>query len=412
MKRRITCLLMGFVALTAGLAGAQAADSPAKQLVQKTMAYASGLDSATVQIDEKVKLTEPGQTQELACKVTVSLKGKDKFFADGQRADSVFTVVSDGKSHNLIQKKEKTYSPLPSMTPRGQLLAAGTGPLEGMGLSFLAKFLHNDASILTDAEFTEAGEEKLSAAGANDPAAKKITMKSKSVTAEFWITPGDAPLLRQYRLDATSALQGAPQGVSLVYEGQLNGWQPNVALEDTLFAFAPPPEFKKVVMEGQPEYIDQPAPAVALDLLDGGKLDLAEFKDKNIVLFDFWATWCGPCRMTLPVINELAKTYSEKGVKVFAINGGEEPAKVKEFATKMGLTLPIALDKEDKVNTAYGVKGIPFMILIDKQGVVRGYHVGASPTIKEDISSELDALLAAPAVAPAAVPVAAAAPAK
>jgi len=391
---------MGAALLTPGWAGAQPADGPAKQLVQRAMAYVSGLDSVTVQIEEKVRLTEPGQTQESSCKMAVSLKGKDKLFADGQRNDAPFSIVSDGKSPFSIGKKEKTYNALPSSMRRAKLLTEGMGPIESIGLAFAAKFLHNDPALSTGPEYSENGEEKLASAGPNDPPAKKIAMKTPAYTADLWISPGDTPLLLQYRLDGTASLQGAPQGVSLIFEGQLNGWQPNVALDDALFAFVPPPGFQKQTPEGQPAYLDQPAPAAVLDLLDGGKLDLAEYKDKNIVVFDFWATWCPPCRKTLPVINQIAKDYADKGVKVFAINGGEEAGKVKEFATKMGLTLPIALDKDGKVNAAYGVEAIPFMIIIDKQGVVRGFHQGASPSIKDDISSELDALLAsAPATA-------------
>lgn len=399
MTRIIACVVMGAALLGAGLAGAQPADGPAKQLLQRAMAYVSGLDSATVQIAEKVRLSEPGQAQEASCKMTVSLKGKDKLLADGQRDDVPFAIVSDGKSRFFVNKKENAYTTPSSMTTRAKLLTEGMSPIAGMGLSIAAKFLHNDPAWLTNAECTENGEEKLASAGPNDPPAKKITVKTKGYTADLWITPGDTPLLRQYRIDATASLTGAPQGVSLVFEGQLDAWQPNVALDDTLFAFAPPPGFQKQAMEGQPSYLDQPAPAAVLDLLDGGKLDLAEYKDKNVVVFDFWATWCGPCRMTLPAVNQIAKDYADKGVKVFAINGREEPDKVKEFATKMGLTMPIALDKEGKVSTAYGVEGIPYMVIIDKQGVVRGFHVGASPTIKDEIASELDVLLAAPPAA-------------
>lgn len=399
MTRIIACVVLGASLLGSGLAAAQPADGPAKQALQRAMAYVGGLDSATVQISEKVRLSGPGQTQEASCKMAVSLKGKDKLFADGQRDDVPFTIVSDGKSRFFVNKKEKAYTTPSSMTTRAKLLTEGLSPIAAMGLSIAAKFLHNDPAWLTDAECTENGEEKLTSAGPNDPPAKKIAVKTKGYTADLWIGSGDTPLLRQYRIDATASLGGAAQGISLVFEGQLDAWQPNVALDDTLFAFAPPPGFQKLAMEGQPAYLDQPAPAAVLDLLGGGKLDLAEYKDKNVVVFDFWATWCPPCRRTLPAVDQIAKDYAGKGVKVFAINSGEEPERVKEFATKMGLTLPIALDKDGKVNTAYGAGNIPFMVIIDKQGVVRSFHVGASPTIKDDIASELDVLLAAPAPA-------------
>ena len=71
--------------------------------------------------------------------------------------------------------------------------------------------------------------------------------------------------------------------------------------------------------------IGKPAPEFTLPLLDGGIFELAAHRGKEIVLLDFWATWCGPCRAAMPVLVDVAKEYADKGVRYYAIDLREEP---------------------------------------------------------------------------------------
>src|SRR5690349_4238380 len=78
----------------------------------------------------------------------------------------------------------------------------------------------------------------------------------------------------------------------------------------------------------------KPAPAFSLDLLKGGKATLADHKNKNVVILDFWATWCGPCVQAMPIVSEVAKSFADKGVVLYAVNEQEEADAVKAFLEK------------------------------------------------------------------------------
>src|SRR5690348_12023215 len=97
------------------------------------------------------------------------------------------------------------------------------------------------------------------------------------------------------------------------------------------------------------DLVGKPAPAIKLDLLDGGKFDLADYKGKNVLIVDFWATWCGPCRAAMPVLMDVAKEYKDKGVLYFAVDLRENPATIKKFLQAQKWNIQVPLDKNGKV---------------------------------------------------------------
>jgi thiol-disulfide isomerase/thioredoxin len=144
----------------------------------------------------------------------------------------------------------------------------------------------------------------------------------------------------------------------------------------------------------QDNLIGQPAPAAVLDLLDGGKMDLAKHKGKEIVILDFWATWCAPCIATMPDLIKVTNEYRDRGVVFYAVNLEEDPETISRFLAKKGLEVTVALDRDAAVAKAYGVIGVPRRVLIDRSGTVVAVHDGPDLKIQERVSEELDALLA------------------
>lgn len=136
------------------------------------------------------------------------------------------------------------------------------------------------------------------------------------------------------------------------------------------------------------------APAFTLPLLDGGTADLSAHKGKEIVILDFWATWCGPCRMAMPIMDEVAREYADKGVRLYAVNQQENPETIRAFLKEMNLSCTVALDDMGRTSDAYGADGIPHTVIIDKEGRIQSVHLGYVPGIKAQITKELDALLA------------------
>jgi thiol-disulfide isomerase/thioredoxin len=141
--------------------------------------------------------------------------------------------------------------------------------------------------------------------------------------------------------------------------------------------------------------VGKPAPGFTLALLDGGDFDLATHQNKNIVLLDFWATWCGPCREAMPTLAEISRDYAAKGVKYFAVNLREEQSKIRGYLKEAKLDIAVPLDKDGSIAKTYGVRGIPTMVIVGKDGKVKKVHVGSSPNLKTELTRTLDNLLAA-----------------
>lgn len=145
--------------------------------------------------------------------------------------------------------------------------------------------------------------------------------------------------------------------------------------------------------------IGKPAPAFELARLGGERTSLQSLLDKHQVLvLDFWATWCLPCVIGLPILEQTAAKYAEQGVGFYAVNYREAEPKVRAFIEKRGFSFPVLLDSDGLVGQAFGVRGIPHTVIIDRQGVVRHVHIGADPKMKERLSAELEALIAEGAV--------------
>lgn len=113
-------------------------------------------------------------------------------------------------------------------------------------------------------------------------------------------------------------------------------------------------------------------------------------------MLDFWATYCPPCRESLPVLDRLAKDLAPKGVTICAVNGADSE-KAKDYAEANQLTLPIGLDKGGKVCLAYYINSIPCTVVIDKEGIVRARREGFGPGSEEELVSKINELLAPPA---------------
>ena len=121
--------------------------------------------------------------------------------------------------------------------------------------------------------------------------------------------------------------------------------------------------------------VGKPAPDFTLKSLDGTDVSLSSLKGK-IVILDFWATWCGPCRQGLPVLMEVAKARANDNVVLWAVDLDESKSKVQDFLKKKGWNLPVLLDAKGKVSQKYGVGGIPHTVIIGPDGVIHSVEIG------------------------------------
>ncbi|MBV8749189.1 MAG: TlpA family protein disulfide reductase [Candidatus Eremiobacteraeota bacterium] len=120
------------------------------------------------------------------------------------------------------------------------------------------------------------------------------------------------------------------------------------------------------------------APPVSLATLGGGRFDLAQ-RHGRLVFLDFWASWCDPCRASIPMVQHFRRTHP--GVDVVSVDVGEPAALVRPFAAQFKMD-DVALDPDQTVAHAFGVTGYPTVVAVDQTGRVRASWVGFDPDIE------------------------------
>jgi thiol-disulfide isomerase/thioredoxin len=120
--------------------------------------------------------------------------------------------------------------------------------------------------------------------------------------------------------------------------------------------------------------IDAPAPDFSLKTISGDTATLSDYAGR-VVLINYWATWCLPCRAEMPLLQQYAERYSDDLV-VLAVNNGEPADEVEEFIRELDLTLPVLLDPEETVTQLYRIRGFPTTLFIDRDGKIRYQHIG------------------------------------
>ena len=221
---------------------------------------------------------------------------------------------------------------------------------------------------------------------------------------------------------AFARADGLPRRVSMsvpMGEGEPDGAMPagpvvtisalkvNPKLDASQFALTAPvgyakvepkmPEFAQPEMEGGPAEqlkvkAGDAAPDFKLTDLAGSEVTLASLKGK-VVLLDFWATWCGPCKAAMPTIQKLHDEYASKGVVILGVNTWEQKADAaKDYMASKKFTYGCLL-KGDDLAAAYGIKGIPTLVIIGKDGTIAEIEVGLADPSGAGLRKAIDAAL-------------------
>lgn len=124
--------------------------------------------------------------------------------------------------------------------------------------------------------------------------------------------------------------------------------------------------------------VAEQAPDFTLKSLSGPNLRLEEYRGQ-VVLINFWASWCGPCRQEMPILDRLHQRYEDTGFAVLGVNveGKVDPAQ--EIVDKTNVTFPVLIDEGQAVSELYDLEAMPSTVVVDRDGVVRYVHRGYKP---------------------------------
>lgn len=136
----------------------------------------------------------------------------------------------------------------------------------------------------------------------------------------------------------------------------------------------------------------QTAPEIALKTLAGETIKLSALRGK-VVLVDFWASWCAPCRESMPVLEKLSKSYKDKGFVVLGVNIDNDAEAARKFLKDLPVSFQVVCDAQKQVAKAYAPPTMPSSYLIDRQGRVHVVHAGFKKSDAAKLEAEIKGLL-------------------
>jgi peroxiredoxin len=146
---------------------------------------------------------------------------------------------------------------------------------------------------------------------------------------------------------------------------------------------------------GIDELIGKKAPDFALKDLNDKTVSLSSLKG-NVVLINFWATWCPPCRAEMSSFNNLYKDYKNNGLSVIAVSTDRSISSVKDFLSKKPVEFPVLMDSDSKVSRRFKVFSLPTSFLLDKNGVIVQKFLGEEEWDSPEIKNKIKDMLAVP----------------
>ena len=136
----------------------------------------------------------------------------------------------------------------------------------------------------------------------------------------------------------------------------------------------------------------QSAPDFVLKSSAGDNLRLSEYRG-DVVMINFWATWCGPCRQEMPLLDDLYSRYERVGFTLLGVNIDDDSRRAMKMIEELGVNFPVLFDDGKDVSKLYAVEAMPVTVLVDREGTVRHVHHGYKPGYEEKYLTEIRSLL-------------------
>ncbi|MDJ0806414.1 MAG: TlpA disulfide reductase family protein [Gammaproteobacteria bacterium] len=138
--------------------------------------------------------------------------------------------------------------------------------------------------------------------------------------------------------------------------------------------------------------LQEPAPDFTLKSLSGENLKLSELRGE-VVMVNFWASWCGPCRQEMPLLDQLYQRYQPMGFTILGVNVEEDPGLARKVLKEQPVSFPILFDRRNQVSELYQVSAMPSTFLVDRDGKLRFLHKGYKPGYEEHYQAQIRELI-------------------
>ena len=407
MRHYVNLTLIFTLVLALPVLVASADEKTPQEMLHDAMSHAAGLDALTLDVRMDMRLNIMGQTDDVNFSSAVKMRGDQDLNMKLSHPEIEAEIVSNSGKSVIHFITEKEYLEQDA-APREQLMATMPGGPLSMSAGLLSLYLHNNPMLLQEmAALAYVGEEEIDGVMHHH-----LVNAGDMETIDIWLTQDENPRLARMVLDASDAVRMQMQGaegsedVEMVIAMSLSNWDENPTLADTDFEFVAPDDAEMIDMDammqeqaaaqgGQGNQLEgQPAPDFTLERLDSGEVNLAAHRGENVVILDFWASWCGPCREGMPILEEVSKEYADQGVVMYAVNVAESDEDARGFLESQGVDVNVVMDREGAVSNQYGVQSIPMTVIIGKDGVVHKVHIGMHPNLAQILRQDLDEVLA------------------
>lgn len=386
-------------------------DTPiVEQIVRRMADHYHEIDAYSVEVTSSLRFEARGMNMSMDTHYEIKVQRPNRVSMVVTKGTMGSTLVSDGQQLTTYWPALGQYTvedapeTLDEISPGGGLgkfnLSAGQAGV------FLAALMSSDigATMLEGVnETTYLGVEELDGVECHH-----CRFEQDEMDWEMWVNTGDQPLIRKFAVDLGKQVAELGDQAPMVKDAKIeaehafHAWNVGVAFAEDSFAYSPPSEAKQVDsffgdLGGDEEphaLLGKKAPIFATAMPDDTPVNIDQHLGESVVILDFWATWCGPCREALPTVAKVANKYKDRSVIFYAVNLSEEVEIVREFLESEGWEVPVAMDPEGTVGEQYGVEAIPQTVLIGKDGTVQVVHVGASPNLEEKLSAQIEDLLA------------------
>jgi peroxiredoxin len=384
---------------------ASAAEQPKPEaLLRKVADYLAGSLAFSCRVETAIHIQAKGVDNRMDSKMTLRLERPNRLAILVEEGVMGMTVVTDGQQ--MIQYVP-TMNRYTSQDAPAKLEEIGESDAAGM-LGLSAAYVSSDGETLYNALMDGVtSSEYVGAEEIDGVRCHRCRLLQEDFNWEIWIEAGAQPLVRKVVPDFSKQFaqaEGVLEDAKMEYVVTFTEWNFEPKFSDADFAFTPPAGAEKVDSlfeglagaeeEGPHPLLGEPAPAFKTIGVDDKPIDLAAHVGKDVVMLDFWATWCGPCVQAMPQVDGVADKFADRGLVFYAVNVAEDAETIKEFLKTSELDVPVAMDADGKITESYGVEGIPQTVLIGKDGRVQVVHVGFGDSLGEVLGQQVEDLLA------------------